>query len=136
MTDLQTYRSQIGLFNLKKVSFKNKKCKKIHLKIPSNIFFFIFLLLGAQISNNFSKVNQVNVNNSKHIENGNISAKGNLKFYHWNKGNSNFANKLDDIKIVLQQFSPDFLSICEANYDIYSKIQFKGYRIPTYLLYG
>ena len=129
MTDLQTYSSKIGLFSLKTFSFKTKKCNKTHSKVSFYTFFFTFLLLGAQICNNFSKANQAKLNNSKHTENGNISAKGNLKLYHWNKGNSNFSNKVDDINFILQQFSPDFLSICEANHYIYSKIHFKGYRI-------
>ena len=103
MTDLQSYRSHIGLFNLKTFSFKTKKCNKTHSKVPFDTFSFIFLLLGAQICNNFSKANQAKLNNSKHTENGNISPKGNLKFYHWNKGNSNFSNKVDDINFILEQ---------------------------------
>ena len=132
MTDIQTHRSRIGLFNFKTFSFKNKKYNHKNSKVPFFNFLFIFLLLlGAQNENNFSKVSQTKVNSSKHIDNGNISAKGNLKFYHWNKGNSNFCNKVDDIHFIIHQFSPDFLSISEANHDIYSKLHFKGYRIES-----
>ena len=127
MTDIQTHRSQICLFNSKTFTFKNKKYNHKNSKVPLYTFLFIFfLLLGAQNVNNFSKIAQSKVNSSKHIDNGNISAKGNLKFYHWNKGNSNFCNKVDDIHFIIHQFSPDFLSISEANHDIYSKIHFKS----------
>ena len=132
MTGIQTHRSQIGLFNFKTFTFKNKKYKQKNSKVPLYTFLFIFfLLLGAQNVINFSKVTQSKVNISQHIDNGNILAKGNLNFFLQNKGNSNFYNKVDDINFIIQQFSHDLFSICEANHNITSSLHFKGYRIES-----
>ena len=59
-----------------------------------------------------------NLSNNKqaHILNGNIKI-NRLKILHWNKGNSLFKNKLDDIYFVLDKFQPHIMSISKANYD-------------------
>ena len=60
---------------------------------------------------NFRKVN----NRLAHSYNGNKSQNKNINFLHWNKGNSLFKNKSEEIKILCKQHRPDIFSICEAN---------------------
>ena len=36
---------------------------------------------------------------------------------------------MDDIRFILDQFSPDYLSLCEANFDIHCNVKFPGYNI-------
>ena len=93
-----------------------------------HIYFYISLF-GTQINSNYSKFKQIQNNTIHHLTYGNISNNGSYKFATWNKGNSNFHNKIDDIKIILNDISPDCLSIYEANYDIYSRAHLSGYRI-------
>ena len=53
-----------------------------------------------------------------------------LKFFHINKGNSHFKNKVNDIQIAIDKFLPDIISISEANIlknDTLSISQFSGY---------
>ena len=57
---------------------------------------------------NFRKIN----NRLADSYNGN---KKNVNFLHWNKGNSLFKNKSEEIKILCKQHRPDIFSICEAN---------------------
>ena len=58
-------------------------------------------LFGTQINSNYSKFKQNQNNTKNHLIYGNISNNGSYKFATWNKGNSNFNNKIDDIKIIL-----------------------------------
>ena len=112
MTDISTYRAQIGLFNLRYKRLKSKPSKISFFKYNVFSFIFIFLILGAQTCNNFSKVKQLSCNKCNHMIHGNISANGTYKFITWNKGNSLFSNKIDDIKYILDEFSPNiFLSV-------------------------
>ena len=60
---------------------------------------------------NFRKVN----NRLAHSYNGNKNKNKNVNFLHWNKGNSLFKNKSEEIKILCKQHRPDIFSICEAN---------------------
>ena len=53
------------------------------------------------------------------------------KFIQWNKGNSHFNTKIDDLKFVIDQFSPDIISVCEANYDINFHTKIPGYKIEA-----
>ena len=47
----------------------------------------------------------------------------------WNKGNSNFSNKRDDICITLDRFNPDIFSIHDANFLVDNDRNFKNYTI-------
>ena len=97
MIDIQSYRAKIGIFHLKSIKFKPLKSININPKnSKSNIFliFFLFILLSAQINSNFSLTTKLKANKTAHFINSNISAKGSLKFYSWNKGNPNFIKKL------------------------------------------
>ena len=54
------------------------------------------------------------------MKNINIKQKNNnfcnkIKIIHWNKGNSNFSNKLDSIYEILDTKKTDILHIAEAN---------------------
>lgn len=65
-------------------------------------------------------------NKRSHCMNGNIKF-NNLKFAHFNKGNSNFMNKIDDICYILHKFRPHIFSIAEANYDKNDPYNFTDY---------
>ena len=62
--------------------------------------------------------------------NGNVKVPT-LRYLHWNKGCSNFKNKLDDIKIIIDKFRPHIFSIVEANYDLNDRITIQGYSIEA-----
>ena len=62
----------------------------------------------------FSK--KIGINKIAYMENGNIKLH-NLKILHWNKGNSLFNNKNDDIYFILDKYKPHIMSISEANYN-------------------
>ena len=47
----------------------------------------------------------------------------------WNKGNSNFSTKRDDILITINRYHPDIFAIHEANYSIKNDGQILGYNI-------
>ena len=85
MIDIQSFRAKIGIFYLKSTKVKTLKSKNINPKnSKSNIFliFFLFILLSAQINSNFSLTTKLKANKTAHFINGNISAKGSLKFFH------------------------------------------------------
>ena len=50
--------------------------------------------------------------------NGNRCQNTKLNLLHLNKGNSNFENKMDEIKNVLQTHKPDIMTIAEANLNL------------------
>ena len=113
---LDSYRQNIGLFNntlyrhfsLKnyKHNFKHTYSHNKHFKKPSHkpigpILIFLLIFIFSNLNINYIKCNQ-NINNKKsHIYNGNIKLTS-IKFIHFNKGNSKFENKIDDIHFIIQ----------------------------------
>ena len=89
----------------------------------------IFFLLGVHIDNTYSRVIQVSNNRTNHILNGNITKKGNLTFFTWNKGNSSFKTKRDDILITIERYKPDVFAIHEANFHIDQDKGFDNYSV-------
>ena len=97
MTDINSYRARIGSFYFNLLKFKPLKANIFYSKKSKSSYisiFLLFILLSAQANNNFSLTTKLKSNKISHITNGNISAKGSMKFMHWNKGNSNFLTKL------------------------------------------
>merc|ERR1711867_242832 len=109
MISIQAFRISVGLFQFKFRSLKPKNStyadksrgnrgKKNSLKggkLGFNIkIILLFFLLGVNINNTFSKVCQVSNNRNNHTLNGNISKKGTLTLFTWNKGNSTFLEML------------------------------------------
>ena len=136
MISIQAFRISVGLFQFKLLNSKPKnstyrdrnggsKCS-LNLKI-----LLIFFLLGVNVNNTFSKVSQVANNRINHMLNGNISKKGNLTLFTWNKGNSTFKNKRDDILITIERYKPDIFAIHEANFDINNDRGFENYTIEA-----
>ena len=129
MITIQAYRCAIGTFNLMicKVKFKIHKSKTNNNKVS---FFFIFLLL-LMINTSSSYEGFYQRNNSRMMKsiNGNISNKGSYYFISWNKGNSKFTSKRDDISITLDRLSPDFFAIHEANFDNINDKGFQNYNL-------
>ena len=150
MISLQAYRVSVGIFQFKCSRFKPKNLTYAHKnggKIlennrskGDNLSFIIkivliFFLLGVNTNNNYSKVCQASNNRTSHTLNGNISKKGTLTLLTWNKGNSTFKNKRDDILVTLDRYKPDIFAIHEANYDLTTDRGFDGYTIEANTLY-
>ena len=136
MIDICQYRTSIGSFYLKTFKYKFKYKSKSN---PQNSNFkinliLIFLIFGAQINDNFDKITSTQNNKLSHIIHGNISKNGSYKIVSWNKGNSLFQNKLDDIKFIIGNISPDILALHEANYNINVPVKIPGYRYEYNLL--
>ena len=72
-----------------------------------------------------------NSNKANHILNGNISKKGFLSLYTWNKGNSSFRNRRNDIEVTLERYKPDIFTIHEANFNILNDRGFSNYKIEA-----
>ncbi len=89
---------------------------------------FIF---GANVNNSYFKTCQEASNKNNHILNGNISNKGNFSLFTWNKGNSTFKNKRDDILVTIERYKPDIFAIQEANFDIINDRGFENYTIES-----
>ena len=90
--------------------------------------------MGVNLNNTFSKVCQINNNRINHTVNGNISKKGTITLFTWNKGNSTFKNKRDDILLTIERYKPDIFAIHEANFDIYKDRGFEDYTIEANIL--
>ena len=123
MISIQSYRLAIGLFQFKIKRFKAKGSTYDDFKrgerggIKFNLILICFLL-GVCINSSYSKRCQEANNKNIHSLNGNISKKGTISLFTWNKGNSTFGNKRDDILITIDRFKPDIFAIHEANFDI------------------
>ena len=102
-------------------------------KINSKLI-LLFFLLGVTINNTFSKICQASNNKLNHSINGNISKKGTLTLFTWNKGNSSFQNKRDDILVTIERYRPDIFAIHEANFDLKNDRGFENYTVETNIL--
>ena len=142
MISPQAYRISIGTFNIKlskylakNSTYYNGKGDNFKNRTKINCFclnfkvLIIFFLLGVQINNTYSKVLQFSNNRTNHILNGNITKKGNLVFLTWNKGNSSFKTKRDDILITIERYKPDVFAIHEANFHIEQDKGFENYSV-------
>ena len=65
-----------------------------------------------------------------HYLNGNIKLT-NIKIAHFNKGNSKFENKLDNIPYIIDTYKPLIFSLSKANYCNIRKTIIDGYNIET-----
>ena len=54
-------------------------------------------------------------NKIMHITHRNQRKSFGIKFFHFNKGNSYFRNKVDQIQVEIDKFRPDIISLSEAN---------------------
>ena len=146
MISIQAFRISVGLFQFKFRSFKpknstyadisrgnrGKKNSFIGCKLGFNLkIILLFFLLGVNINNTYSKVCQVSNNRNNHTINGNISKKGTLTLFTWNKGNSTFKNKRDEILVTIERYKPDIFAIHEANFDLNNDRGFENYTIEA-----
>lgn len=83
----------------------------------------------------YDDVCKKNRNKNMHILNGKISKNGSHFLLTWNKGNSSYSNKRDDISITLERHRPDFFTIHEANYNVLKDKGFSGYNLKYNTLY-
>ena len=145
MISIQAYRVSVGIFQSKSFNFKPKSstygtnganrtnndyrqgCKLgIGIKI-----ILLLLVFGFNLNNGYSKICKESCNKINHILNGNISKKGNLSLYTWNKGNSCFKNRRNDILVTLERYKPDVFTIHEANFNILNDRGFSNYNIEA-----
>ena len=128
MISIEIYRCAIGLFNFSIAKTKIKsRLKYNNLKISYFSFLFIFIFLC--VPNSYSKVCKLNNNRISHIKNGNISKNGSFSMLSWNKGNSLFEKKRDDISITLDRHKPDIFAIHEANFNSQVNKGLKNYNL-------
>ena len=101
----------------------------IKAKSPLNDSSISYVLIFSNATNHrYSCICAKNVNKLQHCSNGNIKGT-NLSIFHWNKGNSLFVNKIDDIHFILDKYRPKVLSISEANFDTLNPIKFNVYKV-------
>ena len=107
---IESYRANIGIFNNKPSHTKIRlKTTNTHhqcifnknLKIYTLLCIFFFIIQ----SNNYSQTQQAHHNKLTHSINGNIKH-NNIKIAHFNKGNSKFDNKIDDIHYIIDKHKP------------------------------
>ena len=116
---IESYRINIGTFNNRPLkthkSFSKHNTNK-NFKFNKNLKIYLLLIIFFTItqSNNFSITRQNNNNKLSHILNGNIKLT-NIKIAHFNKGNSKFNNKIDNIHYILDKQKPLIFSISDAN---------------------
>ena len=111
--DVSQYRQSIGCFNSR--IYCNRKCN-----VPSQCnndfeygFIFssgcwiivVYLMLFLLAKYLYCGISRKYRNKLAHAKNGNIRL-NNIKILHWNKGNSKFENKLDELRIILDKFKP------------------------------
>ena len=89
------------------------------------------LLFGIQANNNYKKVCQGSNNKLNHVLYGNRSKGGNLSLFTWNKGNSTFSNRRNDIEVTIARYKPDIFTIHEANFNILNDRGFENYKIEA-----
>ena len=115
MISIQAYRVSVGIFQSKFFKIRSK-CStygtnwgnggKNKYRLGQNLgwglkIILLLFLLGVNVNNTYGKVCKDSCNKINHILNGNISKRGNFSLYTWNKGNSSFKNRRDDIGPLL-----------------------------------
>ena len=125
------FRISIGTFNNISREYKSNKLKFFkcgdnkgkHFKGGDKKTWYIrclitcfAIMLIPTLATTYAQYLQGKINSHQHTLNGNTTL-NNLKVLHWNKDNSLFTNKLDDLFFLIDQFSPHIISLSEANYN-------------------
>ena len=145
MISIQAYRVSVGTFqfNFSKVRSKGStygknrgnggknKCRLGYTLGWGIKTILLLFLLGVNVNNTYGKVCKDSCNKTNHILNGNISKRGNISLYTWNKGNSSFKNRRDDILVTLERYKPDVFTVHEANFDTLNDRGFTNYNIEA-----
>ena len=142
MISINQYRVSVGIFYFKSLNFK-VKCsyygskggkrglnKGLLIGIGLKLI-LMSLLFGIQANNNYKKVCQGSNNKLNHVLYGNRSKGGNLSLFTWNKGNSTFSNRRNDIEVTIARYKPDIFTIHEANFNILHDRGFENYKIEA-----
>ena len=101
--------------------------------LNKNLKTFLILIIFFTIiqANNFLTTLQKSNNKMSHYLNGNIKLT-NIKVAHFNKGNSKFETKLDNIHYIIDTHKPLIFSISQPNYCNINKTIIDGYNIVIY----
>ena len=117
---VESYRLNIGMFNnrsLRKLKYSTQNNTHYNFTFSKNFTIYLLFTIFLTITqyNNFSITLQNNNNKLSHISNSNIKLT-NIKIAHFNKGNSKFNNKFDDIHYIIDKHKALIFSISKANY--------------------
>ena len=131
MITLQAYITTIGFFHdiaNKHVRIIANLCSKNYVS-KLHIFILFLLVIGCPVSSSYDGVCKKGRNKIMHTLNSNVSKNGLYFLLTWNKGNSLYSNKRDDIAITLDRYNPDFFAVHEANFNILKDRGFDGYNL-------
>ena len=132
---IESYSLNIGTFN-NRLHTRHKLCSStssgdsFRFNKKSKIYLLCIIFIVITQNSTFSATIQSTNNKNSHISNGNIKATS-IKIAHFNKGNSKFDNKLDDIHYIIDKHKPLIFSISEANYCNINKTIIDGYSIES-----
>merc|ERR1712243_279347 len=132
---IQSYRLNIGTFNNKlhthyKLRSSTSSNDSFRFNKNLKIFFLCIIFIVITQNSTYSATLQSTNNKNSHISNGNIKATS-IKIAHFNKGNSKFDNKIDDLHYIIDKHKPLIFSISEANYCNINNTIIDGYSIET-----
>ena len=107
---IQSYRLDIGTFNNKlhthyKLRSSTSSNDSFRFNKNLKIFFLCIVFIIITQNSTYSATLQSTNNKNSHILNGNIKATS-IKIAHFNKGNSKFDNKIDDIHYIIDTHKP------------------------------
>ena len=92
-------------------SFKQLEC--CHMYNLSNLASIFFQILRKS-NNNYDIYLQKTHNKQMHSSQGNRSKLNTIEISHFNKGNSKFETKMNEIKILIKKHSPDIFFNCRG----------------------
>ena len=95
--------------------FKIKFFRRISFQLIYKDFKKVKFIYGKNLRNN----------KQAHITNRNIKIHS-LKILHWNKGNSLFINKIDDINFILDKYKPHLCQFQKLTMIIYNNYEFQN----------
>ena len=132
---IQAYRQIIGAYNnrshsLHKLHFSTSSSDSFKFNKNLKIIYLCIAFILITQNSTFLATLQCTNNKNSHILNGNIKATS-IKIAHFNKGNSKFDNKIDDIHYIIDTHKPLIFSISEANYCNINNAIIDGYSIET-----
>ena len=102
---VEQYRVKIGTFS---GSFRRKFKSICDIRNNSSLAKILLLIVTASLLSQFSVKNITNFQARSYNGNG-------VSLAHWNKGNSHYSNKINEIKNLINVHKPKILGISEAN---------------------
>ena len=145
---LSQYRTVVGTFNMLKSSIgktcdcsvvksmnQNKKSFKQARNRTDRKSFKVMtasLLILLMVGHALASVNLSKLISNKEIKSYNGNKNKSIKIVHWNKGNSQLTNKMQEIRNIAACHNPLVIGISEANFNINydkSQVQISNYEL-------